>query len=240
MPPPDKVPVLYEDETLIAINKPSGLYSVPARQTQHFCALHLLEEKYAKLYAVHRLDKDTSGLLLFAKTPAAHRYMNTLFENRSLKKEYRGIVQNRIDDTHLTLNTPIAPHPQQSHKSIIHKNGKEALTKVCILERFLHYTYCAFFPLSGRMHQIRVHTAHIGHPIACDALYDNPYPILLSKLKPRYRLNRYQTETPLLNRLGLHAYRLDFIATDGQALSLTAPLPNDLSVTLKQLNKNDC
>ncbi|HEX5654498.1 MAG TPA: RNA pseudouridine synthase [Chitinophagaceae bacterium] len=231
--------VLLENNDFIAINKPSGLLSIPDREGKDISLKTLLKEKYGEIYTVHRLDKETSGLIIFARHEAAHKHLSQQFENRQTKKIYRGLVLGTPQESSGSIHAPIAEHPARNGTMIIHRKGKESLTDYEVLLSFGSYSWLQFRIYTGRTHQIRVHAKEIGHPIVCDPVYGDGKPLLLSSLKhKKFKLSKTELEErPLLNRLALHAATLSFVDLSGTICELEAPLAKDLKATLQQLEK---
>ncbi len=231
--------IIFEDNDFIAINKPSGLLSIPDREGKEVSLKALLQEKHENIFTVHRLDKDTSGLIAFAKNEAAHRHLSMQFEERLTEKIYLGLVLGSPVNPKGTINLPIAENTVKRGIMIINRRGKESITDYEVLENFGLYSWLQFRIHTGRTHQIRVHMKDLGHPIVCDELYGDGKPLLLSSLKSKFKLSKSELEErPLLNRLALHAYQLNFVDLSGKRIELEAPLHKDLKATLQQLSKN--
>lgn len=230
--------VIEDTKDWIAINKPSGLLSIPDREGKEISLKALLKEKYADIYTVHRLDKDTSGLIVFARNEAMHKHLSLQFENRSAKKIYQGLIIGSLPEKKGSINSPIAEHPSQNGTMIIHQKGKESLTTYEVLSDYGIYSFVQFQIHTGRTHQIRVHMKDAGHPIVCDPVYGDGKPVLVSSLKSKFKLSKKEEEErPILGRLALHAFQLTFTDTDGKPVHLEAPLPKDIRATLQQLDK---
>lgn len=230
--------IISESDNWIALNKPSGLLSIPDREGKEVSLKRLLQEKYGNIFTVHRLDRDTSGLLVFAKNELTHKNLSQQFETRQTEKIYLGLVLGSVNDREGTIDAPIAENLMKKGTMIIHKNGKASLTDYEVLENFKIYSWLQFRILTGRTHQIRVHAKHIGYPVVCDPLYGDGKPVLVSSLKSKFNLSKNELEErPLLNRLALHALSLKFTNTNGETIKLEAPLSKDLKATLQQLRK---
>ena len=230
--------VIFENDSFIAINKPAGLLSIPDRVQSEPSLKDMLLEKYGSIFTVHRLDKDTSGIILFAKTEAAHKYFSRLFEERKIEKYYQGLVIGCPAQKKGTLDAPISEHPTQKGLMVVHRKGKPSVTDYEVLEDLKQFSLIQFQLHTGRTHQIRVHCRNMGHPLACDELYGDSKPILLSSLKKKFKLSRHdEEERPMLNRLALHSYRLKFTDTDGKLIDLEAELPKDIRALIQQLKK---
>lgn len=233
-----KPALLYEGADIVAVNKPSGLLSIPDREGKETSLKITLQEIYGPIFTVHRLDKDTSGVIAFARNEAMHRFLSEAFEDRRVEKDYYGLVKGIPAEKEMTIEASIREHPVRKGTMVIHAQGKPSVTRYEVLEELGKYAWLRFRILTGRTHQIRVHMQHVGHPIACDELYGDGAPILLSALKKKFKLSKHEeAERPLLNRLALHSFRLVLPLPDGQSLTLEAPLPKDLTATLQQLRK---
>jgi 23S rRNA pseudouridine1911/1915/1917 synthase len=231
--------IIFENDNIVAVNKPSGLLTLPDRFDAELESLKgILTKKYGQIFVVHRLDRDTSGLIIFAKTADAHQYYSRLFEDRKVKKIYVGLVQGILPVEEGSFDQPIGEHPFTKGKMAVVRKGKHALTHYTVLETLSKYSWVSFHIETGRTHQIRVHLQNAGHPLACDPLYGSDAPILLSSIKKNFKLSKTaETERPLLNRLALHAWKLSLPTQDGKILELEAPVPKDLEACLKQLRK---
>ena len=231
--------IIEENNDWIALNKPSGLLSIPDREGKEVSLKILLKEKYGNIFTVHRLDKGTSGVIVFAKNEVAHKLLSQQFEDRQTFKLYHGLVKGTPLEKAGTIQSPIMEHPAKNGTMIIHRKGKEAWTDYEVVKIFGNYSWLQFQIHTGRTHQIRVHSRELGNPIACDDIYGDGKPILLSSLKhKKFKLSKDDLEErPLLNRLALHASQLRFTLQDGNLISLEAPLPKDLKATLNQLQK---
>lgn len=235
-----KPDVIFENDSFIAINKPAGLLSIPDREQSQTSLKDILLAKFGTIYTVHRLDKDTSGIILFAKTEAAHKYFSGLFENRGIEKYYQGLVHGTPAQKKGIIDAPISEHPLQKGLMVVHRNGKESVTAYEVIEEHKAFSLLQFQLHTGRTHQIRVHCKNMGHPLACDELYGDGRPVLLSSIKRNYKLSKHdEEERPMLNRLALHSYRLAFTDTEGKAFDLVAELPKDIKALLQQLKKNN-
>jgi 23S rRNA pseudouridine955/2504/2580 synthase/23S rRNA pseudouridine1911/1915/1917 synthase len=234
-----KLDIIAETENWIAVNKPSGLLSIPDRTQSEISLKDMLNKKFGKVWVVHRLDQPTSGLILFAKNEVTHRYLSQLFEERKVIKYYVGLVHGTpVPDTG-TIDIPTMEHPVKKGTYVTHAKGKSALTDYTTLHTYRQYSWMQFQIHTGRTHQIRVHMKHIGHPIVCDELYGINSPLLLSSIKgSKFKLSKAEEEErPLLNRLALHAHILSFTDEDGKAQTLEAHVPKDLRAVLQQLEK---
>lgn len=235
----NKPEIIAETEHWIALNKPSGLLSIPDRKQSEPSLKDILNEKYGKVWIVHRLDKFTSGLILFAKDEATHKLLSQQFEERQVEKFYLGLVHGILANKEGSVDGPIMEHAVKKSTYIIHQKGKPSLTDYKVVEEHGPYSWMQFQIHTGRTHQIRVHMKHIGHPIVCDEVYGTPNPVLLSSMKrKKFKLSKAdEEERPLLNRLALHAWKLSFTDMDGKRISLEAPVSKDLRALLQQFEK---
>ena len=217
------------------------MLTIPDRHDGELQSLRgILQKQYEKIWVVHRLDKETSGIIVFAKNEATHKYLSKLFEGRDIEKIYLGLVLGKLMQESGTIEAPIAENTARLGTMLIHKRGKASNTDFVVDQSFSQYSLLQFTLHTGRTHQIRVHCQHIGHPIVCDEVYGDGKPVLLSAIKKKFRLSKNEEEErPLLSRLALHASRLAFTKSNGEKLELIAPLPKDMQAVLNQLEKAD-
>lgn len=232
--------LVYENDDFLVLNKPAGLLSIPDREGKDISLKKMLQDDYGEIFTVHRLDKDTSGLIVFAKNEGLHKLLSHQFEQRQTEKIYLGLIMGSPMKERDTIDSPIMEHPTKKGVMIVHRKGKEAVTDYEVLNTFRIYTWVRLQIHTGRTHQIRVHMKYIGHPIACDKLYGDGKPVFLSSIKHNYKLSKKEEEEkPILNRLGLHAYQLRFTSSDNNTYQFEAPIPKDLKATLQQLDKRN-
>lgn len=234
-----KIPeIIFENDDLLVLNKPSGMLSVPDRVQSAVSLRELLEQKYGKIFTVHRLDRDTSGVILYAKNETAHKYYSAAFENRNVTKIYYGFVHGSIAEPTGMIDAAIMEHPVQKGTMVVNIKGKPAQTLYEVVHDFQLYSFVRFRILTGRTHQIRLHCKHLGNPIVCDAVYGDGQPVKVSSFKKNYHLGKHtEEEKPLLGRLALHASELSLTGLHGEPLQFNAPLPKDISALTKQLEK---
>ncbi len=229
--------VVYEDADLVALNKPSGMLTIPDREQAHSLK-DVLVEKYGDIFTIHRLDKDTSGLVLFAKNESAHKYYSSAFEKRDIEKYYTAVVIGQPFETEGEMTGAIMENPAQKGMMVVHRNGKASHTSFKVLEKHRSFSLVEFRLHTGRTHQIRVHAKDAGFPIACDPLYGNGLPVMLSSVKKKFKLSKaLEEERPILNRLALHAHRLKFTDRAGKDLELEASLPKEFTALMRQVGK---
>jgi 23S rRNA pseudouridine955/2504/2580 synthase/23S rRNA pseudouridine1911/1915/1917 synthase len=165
-----KLDIVFENEDFIIINKPSGLLSIPDR-LGNVSVKSILHNQMERTFTVHRLDKDTSGLILFAKNEATHKHFSQQFEGRDVEKYYLGLVAGTLMTKKGTIDVPIMEHPGKTTLMMTHQKGKPSVTDYEVLEEFGRFSWLHFRIYTGRTHQIRVHMKHLGNPIVCDELY---------------------------------------------------------------------
>lgn len=230
--------ILTETGNWVALSKPSGLLSIPDREGKEISLKIMLKEKYGDIFTVHRLDKDTSGLIIFAKNEAAHKWLSQQFEERQTVKIYQGLVMGSLAETSGTIDKAIAENPAHKGTMTINRQGKHALTDFELIRDFGVYSFVQFRIHTGRTHQIRIHMKDQGNPIVADPIYGDGKPVLVSSLKKKFKLSKnVEEEKPILGRLALHALKLGFTDMDGKVIELEAPLPKDMRATLQQLEK---
>jgi RluA family pseudouridine synthase len=246
-----EIPVLFEDDHLLALDKPSGLLTSPDRydplRPNLMKLLHAgisdakpwaKERGLTYLMNAHRLDFETSGVILLAKSKPVLVQLANLFGAEKPVKRYVALVRGAPAEDRFETDAKLAPHPVKVGLiRVDSKHGKKSRTIFTVLEKFSGYTLLRCEPLTGRTHQIRVHLRHLGLPIVADELYGGK-PLLLSRLKPNYRLKPGKTERPLMSRVALHAEQLELLhPVTGQTVSITAPWPKDLKVAVKYLRE---
>ncbi len=232
--------ILYEDTDLIFIDKPAGLLAIPDRFDPALpSARGFLEKKTGeKIFVVHRIDRETSGCMVFAKNEAAHRHLSLQFQEHIAGKFYVGLVHGRLAEEAGTIDAPIIEHPTQAGRMAVAKKGKASHTDYRVVEQWPLHALVQFRIFTGRTHQIRVHMQSIGHPLLCDPIYGDGKPFFLSSVKRKFNLAKHEeAERPLLSRLALHSYRLVVEAPGGEEISVEAPLPKDLNAVVQQLRK---
>lgn len=234
-----KLNVLFENDAFIAIAKPTGMLSVPDRKQSEPSLKDLLKQQYPEIYAVHRLDKATSGLIIFAKQADVHKELSRLFESRTVEKYYIGLVQGNIQPEAGLVETGIMEHPAKNGKMVVNVKGKPAKTGYKTLEAFREYALMEFQIYTGRTHQIRVHAHYLGHAVVADPLYGDGHPLLLSSIKKNYNLAKSQDdEQPIMPRLALHAHRIAFRLKETD-YRIECPIPKDIQATVRQLQKHN-
>lgn len=231
--------LLIETDDFVAVNKPAGMLTIPDRHNENILSLYaILSKLYEKIYVVHRLDKHTSGVVLFAKNAEAHQKLSLLFENRNIYKAYLGFVSGRLQPEKGTVSQPLAEHPFKKGEMVVTKKGKPSVTDYEVLETFNFCSFVKFIIHSGRTHQIRVHAKYLGHPLLADNVYGKDEAVFLSTFKKKFHLGKNELEEkPLLDRTALHAASIGF-ELFGKKYLIEAPLPKDMSALYNQLKKH--
>src|SRR6266850_1435443 len=246
-----EVPVLYEDEHLLALDKPSGLATSPDRYNPDRASLLKLlhagiaesrpwarERNLAYLMNAHRLDEETSGLILLAKSKPVLVDLVNLFGAEKPCKRYLALAHGAPREARFEVEAKLAPHPAKI--GLVHvdpKSGKRSRTRFEVVEKFSQITLLKCAPLTDRTHQIRIHLRYAQLPLVGDRLYGGK-PLLLSRLKRVYRLKPKQSERPLLDRAALHAEEITLPhPVTGESLSIIAPWPKDFTVAVKYLRR---
>jgi 23S rRNA pseudouridine955/2504/2580 synthase/23S rRNA pseudouridine1911/1915/1917 synthase len=234
------VDIIYEDDDLLISNKPPHLPVIPDRFEGRYNLRDLInkfrqKEKANKIWVVHRIDADTSGLVMFTKSEHMHREINSLFEDRKIEKYYLAVVEGVLKQKEGIIDRPIL---KTARRMLIDKKGKPSQTFYNVIEQFDGFSLLQLKPLTGRTHQIRVHLKDIGCPLAVDPLYGKRSEIGLNHLKNNYHSKPFETPRPLCARLTLHAHQLKFIdPRTGQTQQFEAELPKDLMALIKALKK---
>ena len=231
--------IVFEDEHFVVLNKPAGMLSIPDRTQSEPSLKDMLIEKYGSIFTIHRLDKETSGIIMFAKDEETHKYFSKQFEERTVEKFYLGLVHGSMPGKTGSIDAPIMEHPVFKGQMVINRKGKPSLTDYEEVMELGKYSLVKFKIHTGRTHQIRVHAKHLGHPLVCDPLYGDGKPVLLSSIKKKFKLSKHdEEERPMLDRTALHSSELKFKDAAGKEYQLEAPLPKDLRALVQQLQKN--
>ncbi|MDN5287001.1 MAG: pseudouridine synthase [Mucilaginibacter sp.] len=229
--------ILFENDDVIVVNKPPFLSSLDEREGGEVNLLRLAKAYWDDAQICHRLDKETSGALIIAKNPEAYRMVSMQFEKRQVKKVYHAIIDGTHTFDNLLIDLPIL-NVGKGNVTISRQEGKRAETWFQSLKYFKHYTLVECRPVTGRMHQIRIHLATQRASIAGDDMYKGE-PVFLSKIKRKYHLGKDQEELPIMKRFALHAYEVTFRINPETEITIHAPYPKDFETLLKLLEKFD-
>ena len=230
-----KIKILYEDSNILAIDKPSGISVHPDGRSKEKTITDWVSKNYPRMKnvgepmefeseeikrpgVVHRLDKETSGVLLLAKNAKSYEFLKNQFKGREVKKIYNTVVEGFVKNDHDIINKPIGRSPKDFRRRLAGRGArgelKEAVTEYIVLKRFLDkknkFSYVEVRPKTGRTHQIRVHMKYINHPVVCDSLY-NPDGLCPKSFK----------------RLALHAKSIEFTNLKGEKIKIESPLPKE-------------
>lgn len=226
--------VIFEDDDYIIINKPPYLSTLEDRN-EPSNVLKLAKSYCADAQVCHRLDKETSGALLIAKNSDAYRNAAIQFEKRTVEKIYHAVSDGLHDFKKEVVNLPIQV-PANGPVRISHRDGKPASTILNTVDAYKAHTLVACEPLTGRMHQIRVHLAAMQAPITGDKSYGGQ-PFYLSSVKKKFKLKQGTDEEPIIKRVALHAFSIQFKNLKGDMLTVEAPYPKDFKVLVRQLER---
>ncbi len=226
--------ILFENQDYLVINKPPFVSTLEDR-VEPVNLLALAREVEPNAQVGHRLDKDTSGVLAIARNAEAYRHLSMQFEHRTVSKVYHAVVDGRQDFHDVVVSARIFKQNDGTVK--ISAKGKDAETSFSTLKVFSRHSLVECRPVTGRMHQIRIHLASLGAPITGDEVYGGK-PFLVSSIKRNFRIKKDTEEQPLIKRMALHAYALEFRGLDGKLIRCEAPYPKDFAALLKQLSAN--
>jgi 23S rRNA pseudouridine955/2504/2580 synthase len=226
--------ILIENSDYLVINKPPYLSSLDDRhEAQNI--LDLAKSYCDDAQLCHRLDKETSGCLVIAKHPEAYRHLAMQFENRQVEKIYHAVVEGIHDFKEVMIDRNLLANNKGIAK--VSKEGKPAQTIVNTVRTYFAHTLVACTPITGRLHQIRVHLAYLKAPICGDIFYGGKA-LYLSALKRRFNLKKDTEELPIMQRVSLHAHAIKFLGLDGNPFTVQAPYPKDFQVLVQQMEKN--
>lgn len=233
--------IIFEHSQYVVVSKAAGVLSVPERFSNEISLKRMLRDRYGEIYTVHRLDKGTSGLILYARNLDGHKDLNQMFEDRKVTKKYLAIVEGRMREKQGEINAPILKLPGEN-RVVIHKQGKDSLTSYEVISQFGSHALLSLNLHTGRTHQIRVHLQHLGNPLMVDPVYGRHEEFMVSSIKGRnkFHLEKGTVELPLLTRTPLHSEYLAFTDPfDQEERRFQAPLPKDMRATINQLTKWD-
>lgn len=228
--------ILHEDEDVLLVNKPAHIASLDQRQGTEPSLLALAKKYCESAQLCHRLDKETSGVLVIAKNAEAYRAVSMLFESRKVHKTYHAVVAGQLQVDQKTVDLPLSI-TRNGLAKIDMKEGKTAQTVFTTVTLYHKHTLVACNPISGRLHQIRIHLSAIHFPIIGDVQYGGK-PLLLSSLKRNFKTGKFEEEQPFMKRVALHAYQIAF-TLNNREYNVVAPYPKDMDVLVKTLEKLD-
>ena len=229
--------ILYEDDRIIVFNKPPHITSEKDNSPGSISLFDIAKKYCPEIMLCHRLDKETSGVILAAKSEEDYRMFSIMFQKREIHKEYHAMIQGVRKFENVLINLPLTK--KGTSRAVVDKReGKRAETIVDSLEQFKHYTLVKAQPISGRFHQIRAHLTAVGCPLVGDILYGGK-PFYLSQVKRKYNPNTDEEEVPIMGRTALHSYALKFAYREGKEFLVSAPYPKDFETMLKMLRKFD-
>lgn len=236
------IELLFEDDNLIVVNKPAHLPVIPDRFGLYNYNLRDLiinnlkrEGRKDDIWVIHRIDSDTTGLVLLARNQQYHSLMNNMFENHQIEKFYVGIVSGKLPSPEGVIRKPLL---KTHRKVIVHEKGKPSTTEYKVLGEFDNYSLVRLKPLTGRTHQIRVHLKSIGCPLLIDPLYNKKEAFYISEIKRNFHRKQDEEPRALCSRITLHAQKLSF--TDPMSkkwVEFNTELPKDFMAVLKSLRK---
>ncbi|MEX2514111.1 MAG: pseudouridine synthase [Cyclobacteriaceae bacterium] len=225
--------IIFQNEDYLVVNKPPYISTLEDRhEAQNI--LHLAREYDPDAQVCHRLDKETSGCLVIAKNTGAYRNIAIQFENREVEKVYHAVAEGIHDFDGILVDRNLTASNNGIARIAV--GGKPSQTVFKTLKTYRSHTLIACKPITGRLHQIRVHLAYLGAPICGDELYGGK-PLFLSSLKKKFNLKKDTEEQPIMQRVSLHAYSIGFLGMKGELISVIAPYPKDFEVLIRQLEK---
>ncbi|MEY3690035.1 MAG: RluA family pseudouridine synthase [Candidatus Kapaibacteriota bacterium] len=234
-----KPEILFDDDSIVVVSKPAGMLTIPDRFNKDFPNVRAyLLQLYQEIFTVHRLDRDTSGVLVFAKNAEAHRLLSMQFEHQEVQKTYLAIVRGIVSKDDQEIDIPLIADTRKRGLMRPSARGKESFTSIHVVQRFRMATLLECQPRTGRLHQIRVHLSAIGYPLLVDPDYGSSSEFKLSTIKRKYNVGKDQEERPLLIRTPLHSSKLELThPSTMERMTFMAELPKDMSATINVLNK---
>jgi RluA family pseudouridine synthase len=227
--------IIYVDHEILVVNKPSGLLSLQDGYDKNLLHLvKILEPEYGSLLMVHRLDRETSGVVVLARTVEAHRNLNIQFQKRQVKKVYHALAYGSPSWNEFHANFPLRKNGDRQHRTTIdHRLGKQASTDFMVIERFRGYSLIEAHPLTGYTHQIRAHLAFMGFPIVGDRLYFKS-----QQLTACVAAENSENTAPLINRVALHACSISFMhPSTGEMVTFQSHYPPDIESAIKKIRR---
>lgn len=228
--------LIHLDDDFIVVNKAADLLAIPDRYMHDLKNLRdLLKREYGDVFVVHRIDKGTSGIMVFARNEAAHKHLNVQFENRTVEKSYLAIVNGAVKKSSGSIEILIAKdESKKGRMRAVSVRGKSALSHYKVEEQFFNFAKVNVRIETGRTHQVRVHMAYLGHALVGDELYGGQPELTINDLKRRIAGN---SERPLISRPALHAQSISFKNLDNSTMTFKCDPPKDIRATINQLRK---
>lgn len=227
--------IIGEADGYIIINKPPHFASLDDRHDGN-SIIELARKFNEEIQVCHRLDKETSGILVLATNPEAYRNIAIQFEKRQVEKVYHAVVDGLHEIDSIQVDAPL--RVTSRGKAVVDfEGGKPSSTKIKTVRLYKKHTLIYCKPITGRLHQIRVHAQYLKAPLGCDDLYGGK-PVMLSKIKKNFNLKKDTEERPIIRRVALHAAEISFKDMSGNTVNFEAPYPKDFRVLLTQLEKN--
>jgi len=234
-----QIDIIFEDEDLVVLSKPAGLLTIPDRYKYDLPSLKTyFRAKYGDIFVVHRLDRDTSGIMLFAKNAQSHRDLSIQFENLQIKKVYHCVVEGRVVKDEMEIDIPLMSDPAIRGKTIPSIRGKDSLTWMKVIKRFRNATLVKCLLVTGRHHQIRAHLAAVGHPLLVDPMYNTTEEFLVSSIKKRFNLKKNEEEKPIISRVTMHSKEIAFVhPRSNLEMEFSSEYPKDFAALIQVLEK---
>jgi len=232
--------IIFEDNDLIVVNKTAGVYTIePRHKTDDGILYDELLKISEEIFTVHRLDRETSGLVVFAKNAKTHKLLSEQFQNNAIEKVYYAFVDGNLDiDGAYLIDIPILITPGRQQVQI-HEKGKPSKTKIRVVEEYKGFSLIEAKLITGRTHQIRAHMQYLGYPLMVDKMYGHRKEFFLSEVKRKYKRKGNGQERPLIVRQTLHAHTMKFKhPITKKEMMFEASLPKDLRALRNQLLKN--
>lgn len=232
--------IIFEDEHLIAVDKPAGVLTIQDRFNPQLPNLSgLLKKINPEIIPVHRLDKFTSGVNVFAKNAESHKILSLAFQTREVEKYYYAIVDGAPSPESGKIDVPLAESTVTRGKMLVHPRGKESITEYKIIKNFKSYSLLYIRIYTGRMHQIRVHMQYLGNPLIVDPLYGNREAFFLSEIKQKkFNLGKFEEEKPLISRQPLHAGKIILNhPVSHEKMEFNSSIPKDIQAVINQMEK---
>jgi RluA family pseudouridine synthase len=235
----ESIKILYFDDDIIVIDKPAGLLSIPDRFNKFLPdANSILSNEYGEVFTVHRLDKDTGGVMIYARNAESHKNLNEQFEERQVKKIYHAIVAGKLPKNEIAIDIPLLTDPAGRGGVIPSARGKESLTEIRVIEQYRIAALIECNLVTGRQHQLRAHVAAIGHPLLVDPHYGTSEAFYLSMMKRNYKLQKEQSEKPIINRITMQSKIIEINhPRSGKLVRFECDYPKDFDVLIKILRK---